>query len=210
MGPKSEGLLLLLLEVVCVLQEYFFPPLLIPGLISGGIGLATGVTTTIVELSVQHKNHMIKILKKLQSSGVAIVYNKTISNELMRQRGNDLFRSGDFSNAVKTYTEAIVHNPTDPKIYSNRAGCYTKLMLYDLAIKDCDKCIELDPNFGKAYRRKGMALELNGDKVSAKAAYEKALQIDPECTEAKEGYYRVTDDLKNKLNKWMWDEIHSY
>ena len=63
-------------------------------------------------------------------------------------------------------------------------------MSYDLAIKDCNKCIELDPNFGKAYRRKGMALELKGDKVSAKAAYVKALQIDPECTEALEGYYR--------------------
>merc|ERR1712110_783235 len=62
----------------------FFPPLLVPGLIVGGVGAATAITTTIVELSVQHKNYMIEILEKLQESGVVIVYNNTISNDLVR------------------------------------------------------------------------------------------------------------------------------
>ena len=48
-------------------------------------------------------------------------------------------------------------NPADAKIYSNRAACYTKLMSFDLSLKDCDKAIELDPKFIKAYLRKANA-----------------------------------------------------
>lgn len=108
--------------------------------------------------------------------------------EAEKQKGNELFKAGDFSNAVKSYTEAIRRNPTDPKIYSNRAACFTKLMSFDLALKDCDKCIELEPNFIKAYLRKAKAHQAMSQTPKAMAAYEKALEIDSNCSEAIEGY----------------------
>lgn len=81
-------------------------------------------------------------------------------SEEEKEKGNELFKKGDYANAVKHYSEAIKRNPEDPKLYSNRAACYTKLAAFDLGLKDCDKCVELDPKFIKGWIRKGTILQV--------------------------------------------------
>lgn len=80
--------------------------------------------------------------------------------ELEKENGNEFFKKGDYSNAVKHYSEAIKRNPDDPKLYSNRAACYTKLAAFDLGLKDCETCIKLDDKFIKGYIRKGKILQV--------------------------------------------------
>jgi len=67
----------------------------------------------------------------------------------IKTKHNYNFSLGQFADAVKFYTEAILRNPDEPKYYSNRAACYTKLAAFDLGLKDCEKCVELDPKFCK-------------------------------------------------------------
>lgn len=88
-------------------------------------------------------------------------YIDPVKAEEEKEIGNDMFKKGDYANAVKHYTEAIKRNPEDAKYYSNRAACYTKLAAFDLGLKDCEKCVELDPKFIKGWIRKGHILQVN-------------------------------------------------
>jgi len=108
-----------------------------------------------------------------------------------KEKGNDSFKKGDYGTAVKFYSEAIKRNPDDPKLYSNRAACYTKLGAFDLGIKDCDKCVELDPKFIKGWIRKGKILQGMQEPGKAMTAYEKALELDANNVEASEGYRQM-------------------
>ncbi|KAJ2197771.1 Hsp90 cochaperone [Coemansia sp. RSA 522] len=75
-----------------------------------------------------------------------------------REHGNALFKAAQYVDAQKEYSDAIKRNPKDPRNYSNRAACLTKLMAIPDAVKDCNTCIDIDPTFVKAYVRKGDAL----------------------------------------------------
>jgi len=107
-----------------------------------------------------------------------------------KERGNALFKAGDFPGAIKEYTEAIKRNPSDAKLYSNRAACYTKLVEPNFALKDAEECIKLDPTFIKGYVRKGASLLALREKKKAEAAYAKAAEIDANHPEVVQGLQR--------------------
>lgn len=109
-----------------------------------------------------------------------------------REKGNELFKKSNFAEAVKHYSEAIKRNDQDPRSFSNRAACYTKLMALNEAVKDCEACIALDPTFIKGYVRKA-AIEF------IKKDYTKCLEI---CEDAK------TKDVEKKHHAELDQQIY--
>ena len=70
------------------------------------------------------------------------------------------FKLQKYDEAHAHYTEALKRGPPSVneeayKLYSNRAACYTKLGAWNEGLKDAEECIQLNPNFGKGYSRKG-------------------------------------------------------
>lgn len=140
----------------------------------------------------EHRNP--DILKKKQLIEKEIKEKKLLEQldpvaaEKSKSLGNEAYKKGDFPTAMKHYNESAIQNPSDSKLFRNRAACYSKLMAFPDALKDCESSIKLDPTFVKAYVQKGSVLMVLKEKSKAMSAYAKALELDPTCQEAIDGY----------------------
>lgn len=133
------------------------------------------------------KTLLSEIEKKIKEEELKAYVDPALAEE-EKEKGNDFFKKGEYSTAIKHYTEAINRNPDDPKLYSNRAACYTKLAAFDLGLRDCETCLKLDEKFIKGWIRKGKILQGMQQPSKALSAYQKAMELDPSNAEALEGY----------------------
>ncbi|ORY62858.1 mitochondrial outer membrane translocase receptor TOM70 [Leucosporidium creatinivorum] len=76
----------------------------------------------------------------------------------LKARGNKLYSSKKFPEAVIQYTKAI-ECEEQAVFYSNRAACYTNLGKHDKVVEDCTSALRLDPSYIKALNRRGTARE---------------------------------------------------
>lgn len=75
-----------------------------------------------------------------------------------KSRGNDFFKIGEFSKALDEYTLGLRTCPLNYEqersiLYCNRSACKMKMQLTKSALEDCDKAIELNDKYVKAYVR---------------------------------------------------------
>ena len=71
------------------------------------------------------------------------------ADELLKQKGNDAMKANYFESAVDLYSDAIVLNPTNHILYSNRSAAYMKLERYQEALEDAEKTIEIKKDWAK-------------------------------------------------------------
>lgn len=73
-------------------------------------------------------------------------------------KGNEFFKISDFRKALDEYTLGLRTCPLNYEqersiLYCNRSACKMKLGLTKAALEDCDKAIELNDKYVKAYVR---------------------------------------------------------
>lgn len=117
-----------------------------------------------------------------------------------REKGNLAFKEMRFPEAVKHYEEALKRgppavNPEAHKLYSNLAASYTKLGAYPEGKKVAEKCIELAPDFAKGHTRKGTCLYFMREYEKAMEAFTRALELEPDNQDAKDGLQRCMDGI---------------
>jgi len=123
--------------------------------------------------------------------------------EITKVEANELFKAGKFPEAIKKYTTAIsLCDDSDDKekmikadCYANRAACHRQLYASAEVVKDCTKCLELNPRHVKAYIRRAQAHESLEKYKKALQDFESANQIQATSVSI-QGAGRVRSALK--------------
>lgn len=126
--------------------------------------------------------------------------------EQARQEGNELFKDGKFAEAIGKYNDAMKRNPKDHVPYSNRAACYQKLMEWQLALKDAETAITMEPTFVKGWSRKAGVHYFLKEYHKAMDAYNAILKLEPDNAEAKAGLDNVVATINMQSSSGEVDQ----
>jgi len=95
-----------------------------------------------------------------------------------KTRGAELFARGDFASAADKYRAALAWDATDPRIWANRAACFSRLGRHDDALRDAEYAIRLKPRFPRAHYRLAEARLGQGRAGDALEACDAGLRLD--------------------------------
>ncbi|XP_059632481.1 U-box domain-containing protein 70-like [Cornus florida] len=116
----------------------------------------------------------------------------------LKDQGNEFFKSGNYLKAASLYTQALKKDPCNPLLYSNRAAAFLHLVELNKALADAETTITLKPFWEKGYFRKGCILEAMEQYDDALAAFERALQHNPQISEVPEKIKRLSQLARDK------------
>ncbi|GAM20110.1 hypothetical protein SAMD00019534_032850 [Acytostelium subglobosum LB1] len=142
-------------------------------------------------LSLYYSNNLSSASSSLQSS-LKLDASSTKTKELLqklkdletkKKEGNEAFKSKNYTKAHQLFTQALQVDPTfdqmNAQLYNNRAAASFQLGKRNDAITDCTKAIELDPNYTKAYIKRGQCYMKEEQYEEAMRDYDRANQLSP-------------------------------
>ncbi|XP_054907093.1 tetratricopeptide repeat protein 31-like isoform X2 [Poeciliopsis prolifica] len=105
--------------------------------------------------------------------------------------GNKFASTGDYSMAVKYFTDAIKYNPKEFKLFGNRSFCFEKMQEYEKALTDAELALSVSPGWVKGLFRKGKALAGLKRYKEAADAFRDVLKRESSYAEAAQELMRV-------------------
>lgn len=108
--------------------------------------------------------------------------NEPTSVEEQNQEPQDT--TGAVSGRVQDLTLEIRGKPKSPSLYYQRAEAYLDENMLMLALDDVNRALSIDSTEAEYHALKGDIFYLNKDAESAVASYNRALELDPENTDA--------------------------
>jgi len=115
--------------------------------------------------------------------------------EKLKNEGNNLMKSEQFTEALQCYSKAIELDGRNAVYYCNRAAAHSKLNQQQAAIDDCGVAISIDPAYSKAYGRMGLAHASLNRPQEAVQCYQRAVALEP----SNEGYVSNLQIAEEKM-----------
>lgn len=134
---------------------------------------------------------LLKTMELDKKKSDAAAYLSDEKAEEAKQRGNDFFRDKDWVSAVREYEEAVKRAPKNAAIRNNLAAALCKIMDFSGAHRQIETALDIDPQYVKAWARKGDIEMYMKEYHKAQESYKKGLMLDTENSACKEGLQKV-------------------
>lgn len=165
--------------------------------IKGRLHYYTGAT----DIAKKHFFEAIRVDPDYQPAKLMI--RKIKEMDRIKDDANKLFLSGDNLGAIEAYSKLILEDPANKTfnsiVLANRAAAYMKEKDFLAALTDLDTSITLNPEYTKAYMRRGNVYTHMGRFTEAYAEYEIVKTHDPNYPELEQSI-RLTK-LEEKKSK---------
>ena len=132
--------------------------------------------------------------------------------EVLKEKGNALFKEKRYEDAINYYERAIKINNSIEVLYSNKGTCEKCLQKYKEAIRDYKKALEINPKNTKNLNRLASVYIIVGNLGEAKMTQQKALNFEPNNSAYKEQMgtiEKIIEDeekMREKINEQKFDE----
>lgn len=138
---------------------------------------------------------------------------------LMSNLGTVQRLQGKMSEAIRSYSNALMITPRSVTLLKNRAALYAELDSLDAALIDYTSAISCDAADEEALYRRGMIYVEKKDTLAARIDFERLLQINPASSEARIGlatlmkarnYHKEAADLYTQVISFNKNDASLY
>ena len=123
--------------------------------------------------------------------------------------GPALMRLCNFEDAIHHFDVALIDEPKNVEILTNKGSALSKLGFYDESIIFFDSAIEIDPNFLPALNNKANSLINLGKFESAIENYNLILEIDPNFSLAQKNLNFAQQEFSNNLETLSFENSNT-